>query len=80
MEFNFGDETDLDGVDLSHKMFFEKLIESAELPKTSQINEYRFSEAFEELTKDGSFVVAITISSKLSGIYNSAVKTGKILM
>ena len=44
MEVMFGEETFLDGVDLSHKRFFEKLIESAELPKTSQINEYRFDE------------------------------------
>lgn len=77
MEITFGDTTYLDGVNLSHKEFFEKLIESAELPKTSQINEFRFNEAFEKLTKNGDEVIAIVLSSKLSNTYNSAVQASK---
>ena len=77
MEITFGETTYLDGVNLSHKEFFEKLIESAEIPKTSQINEFRFSEAFEKLTQNGDEVVAIVLSSKLSNTYNSAVKASK---
>ncbi len=77
MEVTFGDTTYLDGVNLSHKEFFEKLIESVEIPKTSQINEFRFSEAFEKLTQNGDEVVAIVLSSKLSNTYNSAVKASK---
>lgn len=77
MEITFGETTYLDGVNLSHKEFFEKLIESAELPKTSQINEFRFNEAFDKLTKNGDEVVAIVLSSKLSNTYNSAVKASK---
>lgn len=72
MEVQFGEELYLDGVNLSHKEFFEKLIASSDLPKTSQINEYRWNEEFEKLVKDGDQVIAITISSKLSGTYNSA--------
>lgn len=77
MEVRFGDEEYLDGVNLSHRQFFEKLIESAELPKTSQINEYRFDECFGKLTENGDEVIAITISSKLSGTYNCAVRASK---
>lgn len=77
VEVRFGDETYLDGVDLSHRRFFEKLIESSDLPKTSQINEYRWSEAFQELTKDGDAVIAITLSSKLSGTYTCAKNAAK---
>ena len=77
MEITFGETTYLDGVNLSHKEFFEKLIESVEIPKTSQINEFRFSEAFEKLTQNGDEVVAIVLSSKLSNTYNSAVKASK---
>ena len=73
----FGEDEYEDGVTLSHREFFEKLIETSELPKTSQINEYRFEEAFENLTADGSEVVCVTISSKLSGTYSSAVKAAK---
>ena len=77
MEVNFGDDLYLDGVNLSHKEFFEKLIESAELPKTSQINEYRWAEEFEKLTANGDQVIAITISSKLSGTFNCAKTAAK---
>ena len=77
MQIRFGNEEYLDGVDITHREFFEKLIESDELPKTSQINEYRFKEYFGKLTKDGDEVIAITISSKLSGTYDCAVKAAK---
>ncbi|MDE7107880.1 MAG: DegV family protein [Clostridiales bacterium] len=77
MKVRFGDEEYSDGIDLSHQEFFEKLIESAELPQTSQVNEYSWEESFGELTADGSEVIAITISSKLSGTYSSAVKAAK---
>lgn len=73
----FGEEEYQDGVTLSHRAFFEKLIETDDIPKTSQINEFRFTEAFDELTKDGSEVVAVVLSSKLSGTYASAVKASK---
>ena len=77
MQIRFGKEEFLDGVNLSHGKFFEKLIESSELPQTSQINEFRFEEAFKKLTADGSEVVAVTISSKLSGTFGCAQKAAK---
>lgn len=73
----FGNEEYLDGVNLSHRKFFERLIESKELPQTSQINEFAFNQKFEELTADGSDVIAVLLSSKLSGTYASAVKAAK---
>lgn len=77
MEVRFGEEQFFDGINLSHKQFFEKLIESSELPKTSQINEYRFEKEFQKLTEDGSELIVITLSSKLSGTYDNAVKAAK---
>ncbi|MDE6661534.1 MAG: DegV family protein [Anaeroplasmataceae bacterium] len=77
IEVTFGEDTYLDGVNLSHSEFFEKLVESDELPKTSQINPYRFEEEFEKLTEDGASVICITISSKLSSTYNNAVAASK---
>lgn len=71
------DESYFDGVDILPKQFFEKLIESADLPKTSQINEFTFDEKFNQLVESGYDVVAITISSKLSGTYRSAVAAAK---
>lgn len=77
IQVRFGDEEYLDGVDITHGEFFEKLIESDELPQTSQINEYRFEEYFTELTRDGSEVIALTLSSQLSGTYECAKKAAE---
>ena len=77
LQIRFGEEEFLDGVTLSHRAFFEKLIETNTLPQTRQINEYRFEEASPELTADGSEVVAITLSAKPSGTHASAVKAAK---
>ncbi len=77
MQITFGEEEFLDGVNLSHKEFFEKLVESSDLPKTSQINEFRFEECFESLTQNGDEVIAILLSSKLSGTYDCAKKASK---
>ncbi len=77
MEITFGEEQYLDGVTLSHTEFFNKLVESSEFPKTSQVNSQRFAEKFTELTADGSTVLCIVISSKLSGTCSSAMTAAK---
>lgn len=77
MTISFDEEEYRDGVDLTKREFFEKLIESRELPKTSQINMFQFEERMRELTADGSEVVAVTLSSKLSGTYTNAVQAAE---
>lgn len=77
IQVRIGDEEFLDGVNLQHRQFYEKLIESASLPQTSQINEYRWEEKFAEAVENGATVIAITLSSKLSGTYGCAVKAAK---
>ena len=72
MIVSFKDEQYYDGINLLPKDFYEKLIKSEELPKTTQINYYRFKEALEVLTIKGDKVIVITLSSKLSGTYSSA--------
>ncbi|MBR4059452.1 MAG: DegV family protein [Lachnospiraceae bacterium] len=68
----FGGEEYLDGVTISHKEFYEKLIESDVHPTTSQIPPYEFEERFAEAKEAGDTVLCITLSSKLSGTYQSA--------
>jgi DegV family protein with EDD domain len=68
----FGNEEYLDGVTMTHREFFEKLVETDEFPHTSQIPPFEYQEAFEEAVSDGSEVLCITISSKISGCYQSA--------
>ena len=77
IEVRFGTEQYLDGVTLLPAQFYDKLIESTELPKTSQINSFTFEERFAELVGQGYEVVAIILSSKLSGTYRSAVTAAK---
>ncbi len=77
IKVQFGDEEYLDGFNLLPTEFYEKLSQSKELPKTSLINEYQFEEKFKELTSDGSEVVVITLSSKLSGTHHCAVEAAK---
>lgn len=72
MLITIGEEEFYDGVNLSPREFWGKLIESDVLPKTSLINEYRFKEAFEKHTENGDELIVITISSKLSGTYANA--------
>lgn len=69
---SFGEETYQDAVDISHEEFYEKLANCKTLPTTSQISPVLFEEQFQKLTEAGDSVVAITISSKLSGTYQSA--------
>ena len=61
-----------DGINLSHKEFYEKLIESDDLPVTSQIPPAVFEEAYQAAVDQGDEVIVITISSRLSGTYQSA--------
>ena len=68
----FGETTYRDSVDLSHREFFEKLAACRDLPTTSQLPPADFADCFEQLTAAGQDVVVITVSSKLSGTYQSA--------
>ena len=69
----FGEQIYDDAVTLSHEEFYEKLAASKDLPTTSQIVPAAFDECYKKLVDEGHEVVAITISSKLSGTYQSAV-------
>lgn len=68
----FGDDVYKDGIDLSPEKFYDMLEKSNELPKTSQVTPYQFEEAFRSLVEQGHEVIAITISSELSGTNSSA--------
>lgn len=68
----FGTQEYLDGVTLNHEEFYKKLQDSAQLPTTSQPTPLAFKQTFDEVTKNGDKAIVITISSKLSGTYQSA--------
>lgn len=69
---HFGNEEYVDGVTMDHQTFYEKLVENDVLPSTSQASPAAFAEKFEEAKQAGEEAVVITVSSKLSGTYQSA--------
>lgn len=72
LTIRFGEEEYVSGVDIDAKIFYEKLIESDVLPTTSQPTPFVFTRAFREVAEAGDTAVCITVSSKLSGTYQSA--------
>lgn len=58
-------------IDLSPLEFQQKMLSSRELPVTSQPSPYNFFNVFQELSKKGQ-VLCLTLSSKLSGTFQSA--------
>ncbi|WP_432401651.1 DegV family protein [Wukongibacter sp. M2B1] len=70
---NFEDGSYKDNVEISNEEFYEKLKIAKNLPTTSQISPGDFIEAFKKITQNGEEVIAILMSSRLSGTYNSAV-------
>jgi DegV family protein with EDD domain len=69
----FGEEEFVDGVTISHRQFYEKLVEGDTLPTTSQVTPQAFADAFAKAVEEGDEVVVLTVSSLLSGTYQSAV-------
>ncbi|MDO4966521.1 MAG: DegV family protein [Lachnospiraceae bacterium] len=61
-----------DGENITHEEFYERLIESESLPTTSQVTPFVFEETYKKILETGDEILVITISSKLSGTYQSA--------
>jgi fatty acid kinase fatty acid binding subunit len=69
---HFGEQAYKEGIDITNEQFYERLRVAATLPTTSQPSVGEFLEVFKELTDAGHELVVLTISSKLSGTWNSA--------
>ncbi len=72
LSVRFGEQEFLDGVTITADQFYEMLVQSKELPTTSQPTPAAFEDVFREAVEAGHEVVCITIASKLSGTYQSA--------
>ena len=68
----FGNETFIEGVTIDRRRFYERLVESDVLPTTSQATPAAFAAVFDEVARAGDSAVVLTLSSKLSGTYQSA--------
>lgn len=68
----FGDEEYADAVDLTHREFYEKLVESDTLPTTAQVPPEQFAELYRQVVAAGDTALVIALSSELSGTCQSA--------
>jgi DegV family protein with EDD domain len=72
LNVQFNGTTYKDLVDISVDEFYKKLAAAAELPSTSQPSTGEFVEVFRAAAKDHDAVIAVVLSSALSGTYSSA--------
>ncbi|MDO4484463.1 MAG: DegV family protein [Clostridia bacterium] len=68
----FGNEEFQDGVTITMDEFFARMETVTELPQTSQVTPETFAKVFQSAIDNGDEVVCVTISSVLSGTYQSA--------
>ncbi len=69
---HFGNEEYIDGETITHERFYEKLVETDVLPRTSQASPATFGRLYEQVAGLGQQAVVLTVSEKLSGTYQSA--------
>jgi DegV family protein with EDD domain len=75
----FGEEVFREGVEISHDLFYDKLINGKILPTTSAPSVGDFLEVYEPLLKETDEIVSMHISSKLSATYNNACQAAQFL-
>ena len=69
---HFGEEELIDGVTINKEQFYRRLVESEQLPFTSQASPVAFQKVYEKVTQAGDSAVVITLASQFSGTYQSA--------
>ncbi len=75
----FGDEVYKEGIDITHDLFYEKLVRAKVLPTTSAPSVGDFLAVYEPLLKETDEIMSVHISSKLSVTYNNACQAAKHL-
>jgi DegV family protein with EDD domain len=69
----FGTEEYADSVTLSKEQFYAKLSANKTLPTTSQVTPGEFNEVFTRALEAGDDIVSLSLSSAISGTYQSAI-------
>lgn len=75
----WGDKTYKDGVDIESGDFFTRLKTTKVMPTTSQVAVISFQEIFQDLVDKGYEVLALLVSSKLSGTVQSAMQARDLM-
>jgi len=75
----WGDQTYKDGVDIESREFFIRLKTAKVMPTTSQVAVISFQDIFQELVDKGYEVLALLVSSRLSGTVQSAMQAKDLM-
>ncbi|MBE3589940.1 MAG: DegV family protein [Firmicutes bacterium] len=75
----FGDESYRDGVDIHPDEFYRKLAAFKGTAGTTQPSPGDFVAVFQPIAQEGRDIVCVTISSRLSGTYNSALQAAELV-
>lgn len=70
----FGEEVYRDRVDITSEDFYRRLMNEPKLPSTTQPTPNDFAEVYRKLAQETNEILTITVSSKLSGTYQSALQ------
>ncbi|MEW6336686.1 MAG: DegV family protein [Acidobacteriota bacterium] len=79
LSLSLGDETFVDGVDITPPQFYQKLAATEVVPKTSQPAVGEFRIAFERLLEVHESVLCLSLSSGLSGTYQAAAAAARLV-
>ena len=72
LKIHWGEETLLDGVDITPEAFYQRLKGAPKLPTTSQPSIHDFLQVYNEVAKDCDAILVVLISSGISGTFASA--------
>ncbi len=74
ININFGENHYLDKITIQPEQFYTLLEENKDFPKSSQVNEKSFTNLYSHLASHYDSIIAIHLSEKLSGTFNSSQK------
>jgi DegV family protein with EDD domain len=79
ININFGENHYLDKITILPEQFYTLLKENNDYPKSSQVNEKSFTSLYSHLASHYESIIAIHLSDKLSGTFNSSQKAAKAI-
>ncbi len=79
INIQFGEETYLQGLDLTNEAFYRMVDVSGKIPKTSQPSPFQFKEFYQDVALPGDTILSLHVTSKLSGTFESALTAAREL-
>jgi DegV family protein with EDD domain len=79
ININFGENHYLDKITILPEQFYNLLKENKDYPKSSQVNEKSFTNLYSHLASHYDSIIAIHLSDRLSGTFNSSQKAAKAI-